>query len=67
MNRIRWAITLPDAFGPKDLEIKTLLMDAQNHGFALSGDELSEAAIAAANMSHTPLQHIAKRRGASVS
>ena len=26
---------LPDAFGPKDLEIKTLLMDDQDHGFAL--------------------------------
>jgi hypothetical protein len=24
---------LPDAFGPKDLEIKTLLMDHQDHGF----------------------------------
>lgn len=45
---------LPDAFGPKDLEIKTLLMDEQDHGYALSGDELSEAAIAAANKSHTP-------------
>jgi hypothetical protein len=29
---------LPDAFGPKDLEIKTLLMDEQDHGFPLSGD-----------------------------
>ena len=45
---------LPDAFGPKDLEIKTLLLDAQDHGFALSGDALSQAAIAAANKSHTP-------------
>ncbi|MDU5501712.1 MAG: cytidine deaminase [Enterobacter sp.] len=45
---------LPDAFGPKDLEIKTLLMDEQDHGFALSGDDLSQAAIAAANKSHTP-------------
>lgn len=26
---------LPDAFGPKDLEIKTLLMDEQDHGYAL--------------------------------
>ena len=25
---------LPDAFGPKDLEIKTLLMDEQDHGYA---------------------------------
>lgn len=45
---------LPDAFGPKDLDIKTLLMDEQDHGFALSGDDLSEAAIRAANKSHTP-------------
>lgn len=45
---------LPDAFGPKDLQIETLLMDKQNHGFALSGDALSQAAISAANRSHTP-------------
>ncbi|AKL11171.1 TPA: cytidine deaminase [Kluyvera intermedia] len=45
---------LPDAFGPKDLEIKTLLLDDQDHGFTLSGDALSQAAIAAANKSHTP-------------
>lgn len=32
---------LPDAFGPKDLEIKTLLMDEQDHGYALTGDALS--------------------------
>ncbi|HFK5643834.1 TPA: cytidine deaminase [Enterobacter ludwigii] len=48
---------LPDAFGPKDLDIKTLLMDEQDHGFALSGDALSEAAIRAANKSHTPYSH----------
>jgi len=42
---------LPDAFGPKDLEIKTLLMDEQDHGYALTGDALSQAAIAAANRS----------------
>ncbi len=45
---------LPDAFGPKDLEIKTLLMDEQDHGYALSGDDLNQAAIRAANKSHTP-------------
>lgn len=45
---------LPDAFGPKDLQIETLLMDEQNHGFALTGDELSQTAISAANRSHTP-------------
>ena len=45
---------LPDAFGPKDLEIKTLLMDEEDHGFAVTGDALAQAAIAAANKSHAP-------------
>ena len=45
---------LPDAFGPKDLDIKTLLMDEQDHGFALQGDALTHAAIAAANRCHMP-------------
>lgn len=45
---------LPDAFGPKDLEIKSLLMDEQDHGYALSGDELTQAAILAANKAHAP-------------
>ena len=45
---------LPDAFGPKDLEIKTLLMDEQDHGYTLTGDDLTRAAIRAANKSHTP-------------
>ncbi len=45
---------LPDAFGPKDLDIKTLLMDEQNHGYPLEGDALTQAAIKAANRSHTP-------------
>lgn len=45
---------LPDAFGPKDLEIKSLLMDEQDHGYAVSGDELSQAAILAANKAHAP-------------
>ncbi|MBV7406939.1 cytidine deaminase [Enterobacter sp. ENT03] len=45
---------LPDAFGPKDLDIKTLLMDDENHGFAVTGDALTQAAIAAANKSHAP-------------
>ncbi|EAT3569189.1 cytidine deaminase [Salmonella enterica] len=45
---------LPDAFGPKDLEIKTLLMDELDHGFALTGDTLTQAAITAANKSHMP-------------
>ena len=41
-------------FEPKDLEIKTPLMDEQDHGYALTGDALSQAAIAAANCSHMP-------------
>lgn len=45
---------LPDAFGPKDLDIKTLLMDEQDHGFAPQGDVLTQAAIAAASRSHMP-------------
>ncbi|WP_039058688.1 cytidine deaminase [Enterobacter sp. Bisph1] len=45
---------LPDAFGPVDLDIKTLLMDEQHHGFTASGDALTQAAIHAANHSHTP-------------
>ncbi|MDI5434813.1 hypothetical protein MJM45_29875, partial [Salmonella enterica subsp. enterica serovar Kentucky] len=40
--------------GPKDLEIKTLLMDEQDHGFTLTGDTLTQAAITAANKSHMP-------------
>ncbi|EAO2685435.1 cytidine deaminase [Salmonella enterica] len=48
---------LPDAFGPKDLEIKTLLMDEQDHGFALTGDTLTQAAITAANKSHMSYSH----------
>lgn len=48
---------LPDAFGPKDLDIKTLLMDEQDHGYPLQGDALSQAAISAANRSHTPYSH----------
>lgn len=48
---------LPDAFGPKDLDIKTLLLDEQNHGFALQGDALAKAAITAANKSHSPYTH----------
>ena len=45
---------LPDAFGPKDLDIRTLLMDEQDHGFAPQGDALTQAAIAAASRSHMP-------------
>ncbi|HBL6731440.1 MULTISPECIES: cytidine deaminase [Serratia] len=46
---------LPDAFGPKDLDIATLLMDRVDHGFQLAlTDELEQAALAAANQSHAP-------------
>lgn len=45
---------LPDAFGPRDLDITTLLLDERDHGFALQGDELNQSAIAAANRSHAP-------------
>lgn len=45
---------LPDAFGPRDLDIKTLIFDAEDHAFALKGDALSDAAIRAANRSHAP-------------
>lgn len=46
---------LPDAFGPKDLNIATLLMDRVDHGFQLTlTDELEMAALAAANHSHAP-------------
>lgn len=48
---------LPDAFGPKDLDIKTLLLDEQDHGFTLDGDALNVAAITAANKSHSPYTH----------
>lgn len=45
---------LPDAFGPRDLDIKTLLLDKVDHGFTLKGDPLSQAALEAANRSHAP-------------
>ncbi|MGL6175456.1 MAG: cytidine deaminase [Vibrionaceae bacterium] len=46
---------LPDAFGPRDLSITTLLMDVQDHGMqAHSTDPLVNAALDAANHSHAP-------------
>lgn len=45
---------LPDAFGPRDLDIKTTIFDAEDHGFSLQGDALSQQAIRAANRSHAP-------------
>jgi hypothetical protein len=56
---------LPDAFGPKDLEIKTLLMDEQDHGFALSGDDLSQAPFAPPTRA-TRRTANPQRRGAAV-
>lgn len=48
---------LPDAFGPGDLRITARLLDPQEHGYALRGDELEQAAIRAANKSHAPYSH----------
>lgn len=45
---------LPDSFGPRDLAITTLLMDAVDHGIVPSGDTLEQAALNAANRSHAP-------------
>ncbi len=45
---------LPDAFGPRDLDISTFLMDRVDHGYVAAGDELAQAAVAAANASHAP-------------
>lgn len=47
---------LPDAFGPRDLAIGTLLMDQVDHGYRLAEqhDELVQSALAAANRSHAP-------------
>ena len=45
---------LPDAFGPRDLNISVLLMDAEDRGFQPAGDPLMQAAIRAANRSHAP-------------
>ncbi|KQN63741.1 MULTISPECIES: cytidine deaminase [unclassified Erwinia] len=45
---------LPDSFGPRDLEIATLLMDEVDHGVQPRGDALEQAALAAANRSHAP-------------
>ncbi|WP_110877204.1 cytidine deaminase [Franconibacter helveticus] len=45
---------LPDAFGPRDLDIKTLIFDAEDHAFALKGETFADAAIKAASRSHAP-------------
>ncbi|MEN3751980.1 cytidine deaminase [Mangrovibacter sp. SLW1] len=45
---------LPDAFGPKDLAITTLLLDNEDHSFPVTGSALEQSAITAANRSHCP-------------
>ncbi|MGE9549618.1 cytidine deaminase [Erwinia amylovora] len=45
---------LPDAFGPRDLAIQTLLLDEVDHGLQVKGDPLAQAALRAANRSHAP-------------
>lgn len=45
---------LPNAFGPRDLDIKILLLDEEDHHLTVTGDPLTQAAIVAANRSHAP-------------
>jgi len=46
---------LPYSFGPKDLDIATLLMDKVDHGYTLAEtDDLSLQALQACNQSHAP-------------
>jgi len=46
---------LPYSFGPRDLDIATLLMDKVDHGYQTSAsDALSQQALAACNQSHAP-------------
>ena len=46
---------LPYSFGPKDLDITTLLMDKVNHGYQIAEqDALSQKALDACNQSHAP-------------
>lgn len=45
---------LPDAFGPRNLEIKKVLFDPLSHPFALKGDDLTQAAIRAAKQAYAP-------------
>ncbi len=45
---------LPAAFGPHDLAIETRLFDPVDHGYIVTGDPLTQAAIQAANRSHAP-------------
>lgn len=45
---------LPDAFGPKNLEVSKLLFDFQHQGYPLQGDLLQAEAIEAMNRSYAP-------------
>lgn len=45
---------LPDSFGPKNLGIENVLFDEQVQTFEVSGDQLEQAAIMAANHSYAP-------------
>ncbi|MBG3013268.1 cytidine deaminase [Proteus faecis] len=46
---------LPDSFGPKDLNITSLLMDKVNHGYKIDNpSELAQQALQATNRSHAP-------------
>lgn len=46
---------LPHSFGPKDLDITTLLMDKVDHGYTLeNADPLALLALDACNQSHAP-------------
>jgi len=46
---------LPYSFGPKDLDISTLLMDKVDHGYHIGEtDALSQQALDACNQSHAP-------------
>ena len=45
---------LPDAFGPADLNIHSVLMDERDRHYPLHGDALCQAAIAAASHSYAP-------------
>ncbi|MGE4752697.1 cytidine deaminase [Yersinia enterocolitica] len=46
---------LPDSFGPKDLNITTLLMDPVDHGYKIAEtDALTQAALDGASHSHAP-------------
>ena len=46
---------LPHSFGPKDLDITTLLMDKVDHGYQLDdADALTLLALDACNQSHAP-------------